>query len=208
MKYCWRNMKCLSDMKWLCHEVKFALMCEAHFIVSTTSYTAGVLHLPQANFIEKSTCFCKCFFLVPLTGSRESRCCRRRAVGRRMSTGHPHFYRSSPTALKCKKGTSLKGCSFFGAADRTRTGTELPPADFKSAVSTIPPQRRGLPNHFSTVSDCRQVGRTALPPPIRSGDCPGWLSWLVGGVGDPALQRNQNNSLHVSSAEAMTASIS
>ena len=57
MKYCWRNMKCLSDMKWLCHEVKFALMCEAHFIVSTTSYTAGVLHLPQANFIEKRTCF-------------------------------------------------------------------------------------------------------------------------------------------------------
>ena len=40
---------------------------------------------------------------------------------------------------------------FAGAADRTRTGTELPPADFKSAVSTIPPQRRGLPNHFSTV---------------------------------------------------------
>ena len=68
MKYCWRNMKCLSDMKWLRHEVKFALMCEAHFIVSTTSYTAGVLHLPQANFIEKRTCFCKCVFLVPLTG--------------------------------------------------------------------------------------------------------------------------------------------
>ena len=79
----------------------------------------------------------------------------------------------APAALKCKKGTPQKGRSFFGAADRTRTGTELPPADFKSAVSTIPPQRRGLPNYFSIVSDCRQVGRTALPPPIRSGDWPG-----------------------------------
>ena len=118
------------------------------------------------------------------------------------------FNRSSPAALRCRKGIPFPGYPFSGAADRTRTGTELPPADFKSAVSTIPPQRRGLPNHFSIVSDCRQVGRTALPPPIRSGDCPGWLSWLVGGVGDPALQRNQNNSLHLSSAEAMTASIS
>ena len=29
-----------------------------------------------------------------------------------------------------------KGLSFFGAANRTRTGTKLPSADFKSAVST------------------------------------------------------------------------
>ena len=90
-----------------------------------------------------------------------------------MSPGHPHFLSFESGSSECKKGTPQKGCSFFGAADRTRTGTELPPADFKSAVSTIPPQRRGLPNHFSIVSDCRQVGRTALPPPIRSGDCPG-----------------------------------
>ena len=39
----------------------------------------------------------------------------------------------------------------LGAADRIRTGTGSHPADFKSAVSTIPPQRRGLPNHFSIV---------------------------------------------------------
>ena len=82
------------------------------------------------------------------------------------------FDRSSPVSLNAKRNIP-SGCSFFGAADRTRTGTESPPADFKSAVSTIPPQRRGLPNYFSIVSDCRQVGRTALPPPIRSGDWPG-----------------------------------
>ena len=65
--------------------------------------------------------------------------------------GHPHLNRSSPIASECKKGTPPKGMFLFGAADRTRTGTELPPADFKSAVSTIPPQRR-LPNYFSIVS--------------------------------------------------------
>ena len=88
MKYCWRNMKCLSDMKWLRHEVKFALMCEAHFIVSTTSYTAGVLHLPQANFIEKRTCFCKCVFLVPLTGLEPVRSCPQRILSPRCLPFH------------------------------------------------------------------------------------------------------------------------
>ena len=34
--------------------------------------------------------------------------------------------------------------TYFGAEGRTRTGTELPPRDFKSLVSTIPPLR-----HFS-----------------------------------------------------------
>ena len=52
---------------------------------------------------------------------------------------------------ECRKGIPRMGYPFSGAADRTRTGTELPPADFKSAVSTIPPQRRRLPNHFSIV---------------------------------------------------------
>ncbi len=151
MKYCWRNMKCLSDMKWLRHEVKFALMCEAHFIVSTTSYTAGVLHLPQANFIEKRTCCCKCVFLVPLTGSRESGCCRRRDRRQADVLRTSAFESFESGHSECSKGIPRMGYPFAGAADRTRTGTELPPADFKSAVSTIPPQRRGLPNYFSIV---------------------------------------------------------
>ena len=50
-----------------------------------------------------------------------------------------------------------KGLEIFGAADRTRTGTELPPADFKSAVSTIPPQRHIL-DYFNTTVQNRQVG--------------------------------------------------
>ena len=69
-----------------------------------------------------------------------------------------------------------------GAADRTRTGTELPPADFKSAVSTIPPQRRGLPNYFSIVCGGSQgipVGRMAC---LRR---PGWITgdegWFLPG---------------------------
>ncbi len=33
---------------------------------------------------------------------------------------------------------------FFGAGGRTRTGTELPPRDFKSLVSTISPPRQIL----------------------------------------------------------------
>ena len=66
MKYCWRNMKWLRHEVSFGHEVKFA-----HHVRQHTSYTAGVLHmrsilhLPvRANFIEKSTCFRKCFFLV------------------------------------------------------------------------------------------------------------------------------------------------
>ena len=49
---------------------------------------------------------------------------------------------------KAKKEYPGWGIPSFGAADRTRTGTESPPADFKSAVSTIPPQRRGFTEPF------------------------------------------------------------
>ena len=57
----------------------------------------------------------------------------------------------------------------YGAADRTRTGTELPPADFKSAVSTIPPQRH-IPEYINTESQNRQVGNglCAVPQVFNS----------------------------------------
>ena len=42
--------------------------------------------------------------------------------------------------------------AFFGAGDRTRTGTSKPTRDFKSLVSTIPPHRR-VECYFTT--DCR-----------------------------------------------------
>ena len=51
-------------MKLLCnevsfgHEVKFAVMCASTLHSEATSYTAGVLHLPQANFIEKVLMHC------------------------------------------------------------------------------------------------------------------------------------------------------
>ena len=64
-------------------------------------------------------------------------------------------------ALECSKGIPRVGYPFAGAADRTRTGTELPPADFKSAVSAIPPQRR-IPYYFSIVFGSRQGGRDSV----------------------------------------------
>ena len=37
MKYCWRNMKLLRNEVSCGHEVKFAIMCAAHFIRLRTS---------------------------------------------------------------------------------------------------------------------------------------------------------------------------
>ncbi len=42
-----------------------------------------------------------------------------------------------------------KTAFFFGAADRTRTGTPFGAADFKSAVSAVPPQRRVSQTFYS-----------------------------------------------------------
>ena len=66
-------MKLLRNEVSFGYEVKFAPCASAHFIASATSYTAGVLHLPQANFIEKSTCDSKCFFLVGEDGFEPSK---------------------------------------------------------------------------------------------------------------------------------------
>ncbi len=47
---------------------------------------------------------------------------------------------------KCRKNAEKKRdvLSLHGAEGRTRTGTESPPRDFKSLVSTIPPLRQIL----------------------------------------------------------------
>ena len=54
---------------------------------------------------------------------------------------------STGSATKNKQKTSsisirLRSSIFIGAADRIWTDTVLPPKDFKSFVSAIPPQRR------------------------------------------------------------------
>ena len=50
-----RNMKCPSDMKLLRKEVKFAIMCEAHFIREAYFILRSRTSLARrANFIEKS----------------------------------------------------------------------------------------------------------------------------------------------------------
>ena len=53
MKYCWRNMKLLRNEVSSGHEVKFAIMCAAHFIRFAYFIGHRLFHLPQANFIEK-----------------------------------------------------------------------------------------------------------------------------------------------------------
>ena len=69
-----RNMKCPSDMKLLRNEVKFAIMCEAHFIREAYFILRSRTSLARrANFIEKSTCFRKCFFLVGEDGFEPSK---------------------------------------------------------------------------------------------------------------------------------------
>ena len=50
MKYCWRNMKLLRNEVSFGYEVKFAIMCEAHFIASATSYTVRCTSLAAGKF--------------------------------------------------------------------------------------------------------------------------------------------------------------
>ena len=72
----------------------------------------------------------------------------------------------------------IKGFTFilFGAAGRTRTGTELPPRDFKSLVSAISPQRRIRTKQRRREVDpcvfCRPYGIVILeaPPGIGPGN--------------------------------------
>ena len=59
---------------------------------------------------------------------------------RQQSTGLLHLDYSSPGHQHQKRGGF--GLLFFGAGDRTRTGTALRPRDFKSLVSTIPPHQQ------------------------------------------------------------------
>ena len=51
-----------------------------------------------------------------------------------VSTGHRHSDGFDPSCNGTKKGHPV-GVSFFGAADRDRTGTDFTPRDFKSLVS-------------------------------------------------------------------------
>ena len=43
---------------------------------------------------------------------------------------------------RCKKQIPGSGICFFGAGDRTRTGTLSPAVDFESTTSTIPSHRQ------------------------------------------------------------------
>ena len=95
-----------------------------------------------------------------------------------------------------RKGRVAAFCNtpfFSGAADRTRTGTELPPADFKSAVSTIPPQRHIL-DYSSTAAQNRQVGNgtQAVPSACRNSNCRGdhWSSADFAYAKSVAARRN------------------
>ena len=67
MKYCLRNMKLLRNEVSFGNEVKFATCAPAHFIAKLLHTPQGVLHLPKANFIEKSLMLCiRLFSWLPL----------------------------------------------------------------------------------------------------------------------------------------------
>ena len=58
-----------------------------------------------------------------------------------------------------KKRSTRKGTAFFGAGDRTRTGTLSPAVDFESTTSTIPSHRQILiPAYIQWV-----IGRLRCP---------------------------------------------
>ena len=143
VKLCLRH----SEVLRLCRNVKLSapqhLRSKLHR--AATSRCEASLQAPRGALRSKKTALVyqtnAVFFVVPLTGSRESRCCRRRDRRQANVPRTSAFGSFESGRSECRKGTSRRGCSFSGAADRTRTGTELPPADFKSAVSTIPPQR-------------------------------------------------------------------
>ena len=143
--------------------------------IRKTPFSGGRSRIAPTSFIAKrsSLTFCKELlhfaaapsFLVPLTGSRESRC-RRRRDRRQADVPRTSAFGSFESGCsECRTGIPRMGYPCSGAADRTRTGTELPPADFKSAVSTIPPQRRIL-HYFSTGGQTRQVGNGTQAVPF------------------------------------------
>ena len=67
MKYCSHRSQC---------EMKFAHIREANISHLRSKYfTAKLFHLPaRANFVEISTCNCKCFFLAGIVGLEPTKC--------------------------------------------------------------------------------------------------------------------------------------
>ena len=78
----------------------------------------------------------------------------------------PRF--SSPSLMPITKGTPYGMPFVIGAGERTRTVTELPPGDFKSPVSTIPPLRRGYYIITLLPPMSREVRRILHPFPVLS----------------------------------------
>ena len=50
------------------NEIRLFTFAKQIFHSGAISLGEAKFHSPQANFAEKSTCFCKCFFLAPPTG--------------------------------------------------------------------------------------------------------------------------------------------
>ena len=97
-----------------------------------------------------------CSDVVPVTGQlRIVRLSQSAVAEARLLGGSriepPVLVRPSRKKSQCPQRASR----FFGAGDRTRTGTQKPARDFKSLVSTIPPHRL-VHGHFSTYFRQRQ----------------------------------------------------
>ena len=82
--------------------------------------------------------------MVPVTGRERT---MEHPAETRVATVHRTvaftWVRVRPPPLNTKKENPRSGFSFFGAGDRTRTGTLSPAVDFESTTSTIPSHRQG-----------------------------------------------------------------
>ena len=69
---------------------------------------------PKANITEKTTCFCKSFFLVPVTGLEPVRCCHRGILSPLRLPIPPHRRAYAPLCgVLCNYNIIVHSCQAF-----------------------------------------------------------------------------------------------
>ena len=120
MKYCSHRSQC--EMKFAhIRASEYFTFAKQIFHSEAISHGKAIFHSPKANFVEKSTCFGKCFFLAPPAGlepERQTRsessslqtCFARFApvhASREQDVATPQIQQREPTKSEPPKGDSL-----------------------------------------------------------------------------------------------------